>query len=171
MLDPHFKLLKKPMGGYEYIAAHRKAEVLDGEDSFLWKVAGYFPHEALQTLEWFTRTHFELPPEKGVYALSTVGLRNNRYYPNLFLFLRARLTALFEIREFAVHRMAFEKLEADYKQDLDATRKQVRRLTGAKRGDRIHAQFKLAFDSIYPDLHGLLVELVAIGDTMRLQGR
>ena len=167
---PSLKLLKKPMGGYEYIAAHRKAEVLAGDDSFHIKVAGYFPHEALQLLDTFSRGHFERPPTKGIYAESTISTRNRRYYPNLFVFLRARLTALFEIREFATHRLAFEKLESDYRQDLAASIKQVRRLSGAKRSAQLHEQYKLAFESIYNELRELLIELVAIGNEMQPNG-
>jgi len=168
---PSLTLLKKPMGGYQYIAERRKAEVLTGDDDFFRLVAGYFPHEALQLLENFARKHYEQPPGKGMYSESTVSLRNRRYYPNLFVFLRARLTALFEVREFATHRMAFEKLEADYKQDLAAARIQVRRLSGTKRATFIHTLFNMAFESIYEDLHGLLAELVAIGNAMQYQGR
>ncbi len=165
---PSLTLLKKPMGGYRYIAEYRKAEVLAGGDEFIKIVAGYFPHESLRLLETFAQRHCRQPPGKGLLADSTIGVRNRRYYPSLFVLLRARLTALFEVREFATHRMAFEKLEADYKQDLAAAVQQVRRLSGTKRSIRLHDLYKLAFGSIYEDLHGLLSELVAIGDTMQV---
>lgn len=164
---PSLTLLKKPMGGYRYVAEYRKAEVLAGGDEFIKLVAGYFPHESLRLLETFAQKHYEQPPGKGLLAESTIALRNRRYYPNLFVFLRARLTALFEVREFATYRMAFEKLESDYQQDLAAAIQQVRRLSGTKRAVRLHDQYALAFESIYEDLHGLLSELVAIGDTMQ----
>ena len=65
---PSLKLLKKPMGGYKYIAAYRKAEVIAGEDSFLVRVAGHFPHEALQLLDTFARKLFESPPQRRAYT-------------------------------------------------------------------------------------------------------
>lgn len=87
------------------------------------------------------------------------------------MFLRARLTALFEIREFSTHRLAFEKLESDYQRDLAASIVQVRHLSGTKRAERLHEQYKLAFESVYSELRELLAELVAIGDEMQLHSR
>jgi hypothetical protein len=163
-------ILDGPKLGHPWITTHRRIEVLAGTPATLKHIAGYFPHEALATLDRFAKTHWRRPAEKGSDAESTMNNRIKVFYPDLFSNLRCRLTALLEIPQCAVLRKAFETLEAAFLFDLTAADRLARNLEGAQKRNRRHDDYRLAFANIYDDLRDLLLELVAIGEAMQQRG-
>ena len=166
----HQIILDGPKLGHPWITTHRRIEVLAGTPLTLQHIAGYFPHEALATLDRFAETHWRRGAEKGIGAESTMSNRTKVFYPDLFSNLRCRLTALLEIPQCSVLRDAFERLEGAFLFDLTAADRLARNLEGSQKKKRLHDDYRLAFANIYDDLRGLLLELVAIGEAMRQGG-
>lgn len=159
-----------PKLGLAFVAARRKLEVLRGDAEFHRRVGSYFPREALTFLDAFVRDHYNARPETGAHGISTISQRVKRHYPRLFANLRCRISALLELRQFATYRLAFERLEGAYAQDLAAITHLTRNLKGARRAAQRHEACRLAFSSIFDELNTLLLEFVEVGAMMQWRG-
>jgi len=151
--------------GYEWLARHRAEEMGKADPEWRRFLNGYFPHEALDSLDRFEEQHFR-STAPGVF--SSVRERVSVHFPNLFVVLRARLTALFVQPELAGLRIQFEHLEQSYGTDLAMAHHFARHLSGAERINRLHGDSRIAFNSIRDPLRAILRDLVAFGDNQRV---
>ena len=152
-------VLNGPKTGHGYVTAHRQAEMLTGTHETRRRFSDYFPQESLVTLDSFIETHWRQEPTTGGNVESTLANRIKRHYPDLFPRLRDRLSAMFELPQFAAERIRFELLEEAFYSDLACAEQLARRLDGSERRKRLHSDYRLAFANIHDGLHGLVSDL------------
>lgn len=162
--DYYRTVLNGPKVGHGYVTAHRQMEVRAGDTQTRRHLASYFFAEALATLESFVAVHYRAEPTTGAHSESTVANRVKKHYPELFVRLRDRLSAMFEMPELAHERARFEELEGEFYADLAGAERLARRLEVSDRTKRLHTDYHLAFGNIHDALRGLLLELVAFGE-------
>lgn len=162
--DYYRTVLDGPRLGHGYVTAHRQLEVIMGDAETRRCFAGYFFAETLATFERFTTAHYSSEPTTGAYSESTIENRVKKHYPELFLCLRDRLSAMFEMPELAAERARFEQLEGVFYADLAGAERLSRELEGNERIKRLHVDYRLAFANIYDALRSLLLDLVAFGE-------
>ena len=167
----HRAVLDGSRVGFGYITSHRQLEARMSSAAGQRMIAEYFPDEALATFDRFSKRHWRNEPTRGRGSESTLSERIRIHYPKLFANLRTRLAALFEISYFAAERVRFELLEEAYFNDLACAETIARKLEGSERKLRLHNDYRLAFANIHNELRALLLELVAIGETMQQRGR
>ena len=156
----------EPRFGPEWSTAHRRLEMTVADSTRRDFFLGYWPYEALHTLESFRRQHFDAPPDKGTHAQSSVGDRLRHYYPGLFPMLDRRMAALSDAA--GTHPWLrplwkrYENLKALFWRKLQAAEIMAEGVESKPRRRELrHQLYREAFAAVYPRLRELLDELDA----------
>lgn len=152
--------------GPEYVTASRSVETALANESRREFFLSYWPEEALASLERFKRSHYDLPPDSGHYAETSISQRVRKHYPSLLTFyLRPRVAPLQYLAGSHEHARSlyyrFAELDDAYHRKLHAADELIAGLDlgGAQRNKKLHELYRLAFESVYPALKALLKEL------------
>lgn len=160
--------------GPEWITAHRALEMQLAESGRREFFLEYWPHEALAALERFWGHHYNRTPDKGHHAESSVSLRVRKFYPELFtMHLRPRVAPLEYIADTHPHLYdlwtQFRALDDSYHRKLNAAAELAGNIPDPKeRKAQLHTLYRLAFQSVYPPLRAVLMEMMEVADTLRI---
>ena len=153
--------------GTAWTIAHRKIEMQmsgRGKRNFF---LGYWPREALDTLERFREHHYDAELTTGAYSPHPIADRVKYFFPELFDKLGCRLEGLSDaenshpwLREYS---RAYQQLKNKYFELLTSSDSLTKHL-GSKslRYAKRHEYYRVAFEAVYPDLHALLKELSSL---------